>query len=680
MNLHPVSHRPALPKYDNQTTSTQTTDKRTRHASLYIKLAGLAIVLSALALSLAGSTRAKLVRVARASRPAIASRQGPPAQCVGGLGGTVFASGRDVEVEILPGNPSATYTSDLFLVVPNKPTIHFGNSRQAGRKVRIGRVDAGIELVFYIQVRQTGNVFLLGDASRNPDGVPHAIVTCTGDGGADIGFEDLIESESDHSYNDLRLHVKFSPTCGRSDQNRATVDEISNFGSCGGPSTFGNKNAQWGKFGHQAVLESDAGEKLEVVCEGTSIGAFGLYYTKPGGERHRVGWCPFEGGCNSAYFKHSGDSNNNGKPDCFLQTVWRSQDYGENDRPNPFTGVLEDTNSPVFDAAVMTFDVMSNNLSKQDKRYVYRIPPPIACSSGQNPAGRQLSTVTVDPPVGPETDAFFDQVFARFLTLPQGDPMGADPFSFVDFNRDGQLDALDTAIFNAALGTTEGDANYNSAADLDGDDAVTFSDEEIFHDLFNAANGVNNAPVANCKSVTVSANGDCTATVLAADVNDNSFDADGDPLTMTLSPAGPFPVGQTPVTLTVSDGHGGSSSCQATVTVTGGAPSINGASVNPSELWPVNHQMVAVEVGYTLTNGCGAVTSSLEVSSNEPVDGQGDGHSSSDWEVLDAHHVRLRAERSGTGTTRIYTITIRAADGSGNTTMRDVQVRVPHNN
>lgn len=598
------------------------------------------------------------------------------------LGGTVFAAGRDVEVEILPGNPNAIYTSDLYMVIPDKPVMHFGNSRQAGRKVRLGRVPSGYELIFYIQVRQTGNAFYSGDASRNPDGVPHVLVDCTSDGGANIGFEDLIEGQSDHSFNDLRLHVKYSPLCGRSDRNRVTVDELDDLGSCGrNPVTVGNKNPKWGRFGHRQVLESDAGEKLEVICE-DSPRAFALFYTSPAGARNRVGYCPFDGGCNNGFFKHSGDANNNGKPDCFLQTIWHSADFGGNDINNPFTNIDEDPHAanPIFDVAVMTFDVMSNNLTKQDKRYLYRPGTESAlCSSGVNPAGRQLPTITVDPPVGPETEAFFDQVGARLMALPQSEPMSEDPFSFVDFNRDGQVDALDTAIFNAALGTTEGDTNYNSAVDLDGDDAVTLSDEEVFQTLFNSANGLNNAPVAGCKSVVVGAGAGCVANVSAADVNDNSFDPDGDTINVALSPAGPFPVGQTPVTLTVTDARGASSSCQTTVTVTGGAPSISGASASPSELWPANHKLVTVEVGYALSGGCGAATSSLEVASNEPTDGTGDGHTSPDWQVLDAHHVLLRAERSGSGNGRVYTITIRAADGSGNTTTRDVQVSVPRN-
>jgi hypothetical protein len=37
-----------------------------------------------------------------------------------------------------------------------------------------------------------------------------------------------------------------------------------------------------------------------------------------------------------------------------------------------------------------------------------------------------------------------------------------------------------------------------------------------------------------------------------------------------------------------------------------------------------------------------------------------------DWEVLDAHHVRLRAERAGNGDGRVYTVGVACTDGSQN--------------
>lgn len=106
-------------------------------------------------------------------------------------------------------------------------------------------------------------------------------------------------------------------------------------------------------------------------------------------------------------------------------------------------------------------------------------------------------------------------------------------------------------------------------------------------------------------------------------------------------------------------------------------PVITGATANPSELWPPNHRLVEVTVNYNVTDNCGPLTSMLSVSSNEPINGTCDGDATPDWEIVDAHHVRLRAERAGNGTGRIYTITITCRDGAGNSSSRSVTVRVP---
>jgi len=108
-------------------------------------------------------------------------------------------------------------------------------------------------------------------------------------------------------------------------------------------------------------------------------------------------------------------------------------------------------------------------------------------------------------------------------------------------------------------------------------------------------------------------------------------------------------------------------------------PTITDVSVNPTVLWPPNDKMVNVMVNYSVTAGCGGTTnSSLSVASNEPVNGIGDGNTSPDWVVLGPYNLELRAERAGTGTGRIYTITIFSKDTFGNTASQTVTVRVPH--
>jgi len=75
-------------------------------------------------------------------------------------------------------------------------------------------------------------------------------------------------------------------------------------------------------------------------------------------------------------------------------------------------------------------------------------------------------------------------------------------------------------------------------------------------------------PQAKCQNVTVSADGTCHAT---ASINAGSNDHDGD-ANCVQSPAGPYALGGTPVTLTCVDAEGQSASCTATVTVVDTTP------------------------------------------------------------------------------------------------------------
>ncbi|MEP6769266.1 MAG: lamin tail domain-containing protein [Acidobacteriota bacterium] len=115
------------------------------------------------------------------------------------------------------------------------------------------------------------------------------------------------------------------------------------------------------------------------------------------------------------------------------------------------------------------------------------------------------------------------------------------------------------------------------------------------------------------------------------------------------------------------------------IAVANPAPFISGAAVDRAVLSPPNHKMVPVTVSYAAEDNCGsAVLCGLSITSNEPSNGGGDGNTASDWQVVDPHHVLLRAERSGKGTGRTYSIAIRCADPSGSASTATVAVSVPH--
>ena len=105
-------------------------------------------------------------------------------------------------------------------------------------------------------------------------------------------------------------------------------------------------------------------------------------------------------------------------------------------------------------------------------------------------------------------------------------------------------------------------------------------------------------------------------------------------------------------------------------------PAIGSVTTTPDELGAPNHKMVDVRVEYSVTDFSGQPSCTLSVASNEPIDGTGDGHTSEDWRVVDANRVQVRAERAGGGHGRVYTITIRCADASGNVSTGVGTVRV----
>ncbi|HEX4825929.1 MAG TPA: choice-of-anchor tandem repeat GloVer-containing protein [Candidatus Polarisedimenticolaceae bacterium] len=216
-------------------------------------------------------------------------------------------------------------------------------------------------------------------------------------------------------------------------------------------------------------------------------------------------------------------------------------------------------------------------------------------------------------------------------------------------------------------------------------------------------------PVARCKNVTVASTSACTADV---SIDDGSFDPDaGDRITMSQEPAGPYPVGDTLVTLSVTDRGCATTTCTATVTVLAGTPCDDGNACTTADhcdetgciggpplncddgdcctidgcdpasgcthapytvppaivvqpdldggggscpaLWPPNHRYVdfgVADTGIEATSACGGVTyafESCDSSQAEDQPGGADGITLRDC-VYENEALHLRAERDGT--------------------------------
>jgi rhodanese-related sulfurtransferase len=125
-----------------------------------------------------------------------------------------------------------------------------------------------------------------------------------------------------------------------------------------------------------------------------------------------------------------------------------------------------------------------------------------------------------------------------------------------------------------------------------------------------AAGLINHPPVVRAKDAIVAAGAACTAVVTAADVDNGSFDPNGESLGLTVTPAGPLGLGQQAIILTGTDARGASSSAPATATVTDwSAPTIGTVSVDSDRPRPRPQQgWVAVTLTYAVSDNCGTVT------------------------------------------------------------------------
>lgn len=157
----------------------------------------------------------------------------------------------------------------------------------------------------------------------------------------------------------------------------------------------------------------------------------------------------------------------------------------------------------------------------------------------------------------------------------------------------------------------------------------------------------NQPPVASCRSLVVAANSVCQSTVPASAFNNGSSDPNGDSLTYSASPASPYSLGTTNVTLTASDSSGATSTCSATITVND--------STFPQIACPSNRTV-------TLSTGCSGPVNSI----NAPIS---DNCSANKAFTSTGATVYPNTAGNASGAvfnSGITTVTYRATDGSGN--------------
>jgi hypothetical protein len=156
-----------------------------------------------------------------------------------------------------------------------------------------------------------------------------------------------------------------------------------------------------------------------------------------------------------------------------------------------------------------------------------------------------------------------------------------------------------------------------------------------------------------------------------------TVDADGN---WTYTPNEDY-IGSDQFTVIVTDPSGDTAT--STIDLIVKAAPVISVVLDKTELSPPNHKMVPIEATITHSDGPSAISSFelVSITSNEEDNGSGDGNTSNDIQDADFGTAdtsfSLRAERSGSGNGRIYTVIYSVVDHEGYTTTVSAEVKVP---
>lgn len=193
------------------------------------------------------------------------------------------------------------------------------------------------------------------------------------------------------------------------------------------------------------------------------------------------------------------------------------------------------------------------------------------------------------------------------------------------------------------------------------------------------ANQTVNAPPDSCSANvnpgTATANDNCPGVTVAGVRSDNQpLDA-------------PYPVGVTTITWTATDASNNMTNGVQTITVNDAQSPIITLTTGLLTLSPPNHSYQTFTITNLVASASDLCDASVDINDvvisqvtsdeAENANGNGDGNTINDIVITpDCKSVQLRRERSGGGDGRVYTITLKVKDSSGNvaTAMRQVFV------